>query len=185
MPAHPQELGPFTFETPASWSRRTILLYGDTAAAPGRGPNVLVTRDERGPGEDLRAYAWRRLFEIARAAPARQLVDSRPTKICDRAAFRAVMQWTTELGIYRETIVWVDAGEDNALVLTCTSLEDEGLDAFERLLAGLRYGAAPPVSTTIPTPLPSAPRSTPPPPDYDAPPMYPGVPMPGARAMRR
>jgi hypothetical protein len=194
MPPHPQEFGPFTFDAPDEWSRRPLLLFAGPSSAAGPGPSVLVTRDHRAPGEDLQAYAWRRLFEITRASSGRELGDARATRLGDRPAFRAQLKWTTDGGTFREALAWVDAGDGNVLVVTWTGPADAGIEPFEQLLGSLRVAGTPPVSGVIPTPsssfmptpAPSAHRSTPPPPpDLDMPQMFPSVPMPGPRAQRR
>ncbi len=176
-----EEFGPFTFEAPAEWSRRMVLVYSDPSKSASP---IVLTRDQRLAGEALPTYAWRRLFEIARDTPDRRVVDARATRLGEQPAFRATLHWMTPSGPAREAIAWVDGGDGAVLVASCTSMEeDDAFQPFEQVLAGIRFGASPPISSVPPTP-PAPPRSSPPP-AFDNSALYGSVPMPGARPMRR
>jgi hypothetical protein len=175
-----QDFGPFSFDAPSDWSRRAMLLFVEPPRSSGTAAAITITRDQCARGEALQTYAWRRLFEIVQGEPARQLLDGRATKIGEQPAFKAVLGWTTEDGPMRELVAWVDGGEGNVLVMSCTTPEDGAVDTFEQLLASLRMG---PPSSAKSTPIPSAPRSSPPPPP-EVTDGYAAVPMPGARSAR-
>ena len=56
-----------SFDVPRDWVDRSVVAYA-APLPPGHAiaPNVVMTRDQLGPGETLRAYADRQLVELAR-----------------------------------------------------------------------------------------------------------------------
>jgi hypothetical protein len=183
-----QEFGPFVFDAPTDWSRRTVIVFvgaGKDAATP---PNIVVTRDDRGPGEDLLAHAWRKVFEMARALPRFELLGSRESRVDGQAAFKVIARWSSEGGPVTQGLAWVDGPDGAALAVTCTAIEQpDAFDELERVLDSVRVGGAPRESMVVPSAAarPSTPSPSVRPPASDDGPAYSPVPMPGARPARR
>ena len=172
-----QELGPFSFEPPPQWEDRAVLVFvgaSDDASVP---PNIVVTRDERRAGEDLKAHAWRSAFELGKRTQDFQLLGNCETTVDGQPAFRMVLRWQSERGRVEQVIVWIDGEEGTALRVTCTAINRrDAFDELENLLASLRVSNGRISAADVK--LGPSPSSPPPPPESTE--MYVGVPMPGA-----
>jgi hypothetical protein len=187
MSTRRQEFGPFRFETPEEWSRRELLVFAPAPQDSAAGSTLVVTRDARPLDEELQAFAWRRLFEIARRAPDCQVLEPHLTTVGGQAAFRVTLGREDESGAREEELAWIDGGQGNVLVVTCTSRQREGRESFERVLATLVLDA----QTAAPAPTPSRPNVAarittplPPPPVRETFDPYGSLPIPGLRAAR-
>ncbi len=175
-----QELGPFTFEPPTSWSRRAVLIFVGESNNAHPPPNIVVTRDVRGD-EELPTHAWRKVFELGRSVPDFEMLGSRETRIDGQPAFKVVVRWRSERGTVTQAMAWVDDRDGHALTITCSAIDKpEAFSEFEHVLETLTFGGARD-SMVVPTGRASSPSQPPP----ENPEMYASVPMPGARPVRR
>jgi DcrB len=164
--------GPFSFEAPPSSAPPRLIMvfrgHGDETA-----PQYFVQREHMNKGEDVQAFAWRRLVEMTRDATGMAVIEPTPTVLVSRQAFRMALEWEADATRMREAIAMVDAGDGSVLALSCLSRAADAPAAFERLLASVALEGAPRASAVAPSTAPSR-RSPPPPLAHYA------VPMPGS-----
>lgn len=178
--------GLFTFQAPEKWSQQPQLVCVDetseTSAAPP--PRILVTREVRRPHDELPAHALAKVFEHARAVSSFVLLGTEESEVNGQRAFRAVMRWWSEDGQVTGVVVWIDGGDGSALSLACAAIDQPGaFDTFDEMVASVRLGFRD--AAAVPTAAPSRP-SSPPPSSHEQPIDYgSGVPIPGARGVRR
>jgi len=179
-----QEFGPFSFDPPAQWNSHTTVVYLDPSEDPTMPPNIVISHENRAPGEELQAHAWRKLLEAGKTLPAFELVSSRETKIAGQEAFRAVYRWNAERGPVEQAVAWVGGPEHTLLTIAATSFGSRGAFVeLDRILGSLRFGSR--ESAPGPSVAPSAPPSSPEPVESGMQGMFAAVPMPGARPTRR
>ena len=179
---HSQELGPFSFDTPTEWSRRTVVVFIGEARDAGAPPNIVATREDRSADEDLSAHAWRKVFGLAKTLPGFELLGSRESKVDGESAFRVFIRWSSDRGPVTQGFAWVDGDDGTALAITCSAIDQaDTFDEFERVLASVHLDGARGAhdrardSMVVPTIPPAS----------EAPPTYESIPMPGARPARR
>ena len=164
-----EALTPFAFTVPEGWGRRmTVVLTADSDSESP--PNIVLTREKRGPGEPLEGVAMRSLSSLSRL-PQSELLAIGPATVAGRRAFRALIRWSVKAGKVTQSRVWIDGGDGEVLAVTCTAIDAmAAFDALERLLGSLRCDGDPPSAPSSET---SAPRDS-----------TPDVPIPGTPALR-
>jgi hypothetical protein len=172
-----QELGLFSFDPPPEWQNRAVLVFVGASNDASPPPNIVVTRDDRRAGEDLKAHAWRSAFELGKKTNDFQLLGSCDTTIDGQPAFRMAFRWESERGRVEQVIVWIDGDERTALRVTCTAINRrDAFDELENMLASLRVSNGRMSSTDFKL----GPTKSSPPPPPESTEMFAGVPMPGA-----
>jgi hypothetical protein len=143
MAGRREEFGPYTFEAPDAWPRHTLLLLAGPSDDPSDPPTIRLTRDPRPANEDLRAFAWRRMFELVQRHPDRELVGRLEDPVAGRPALLARFRWEGEAGPAEQVIAWIDAGDGSVLVATivCGADEQASIQTFQRVLASMRFRA--------------------------------------------
>lgn len=166
-----EDIGPFAFEYPSEWARRNLLVF-DVPGDGDKTATMVVTREERPEAENLQAYAWRRLLDVRRVQPGRELVDTRHAEIAGRKAFRVFFRFQQSDEGMHQSIAFIDAGGLEVLVATMTGSRREDFERFEEALASVRLTEPPKGARASSPALPGSE------PGANA---YPAVPMPGAR----
>jgi hypothetical protein len=129
-----------SFDYPRDWQDRSIVAFA-ARSKDGATTNIVMTRDERACGEDLRHYADRQLFEMAQRLDAFELVSRAEISVDGVTAVEVRFHWWSTSGHLAQRLVILPGKGQLILTVTCTS-DNEGereLKAtFDRVIASVR-----------------------------------------------
>jgi hypothetical protein len=178
-----------SFETPERWNDRSMLVVvAPGSAVSGNTATIVVSPIERHAEETLDMPARRKAEWAAAKHGAITVLESAPTVVADRPAYRLRYRADTPDGGVEHVTVYVDLRDPNVLTTIFANGPAGGawLKDFDRMVQSACLDArtlaaeARTLRTTTPLPAPEA-ESLPLPP---APPI-PWIPMPGQRHERR
>jgi hypothetical protein len=158
-----------TFEVPDEWEDRSVVAYSaPTSRANPNAPNVVVTRDKLGNGEDAAKYANRQIGDLAKQLTGFRLLEQRDVVLGGVPAKELVFSWLGSRGRIVQRLAMVLQGSRVVNVTTTVPTADAAKMApvFDRIMGSLRFGApgpqqpkgnAPAVPAPLPTPGSGAP----------------------------
>ncbi len=182
-----------SFETPERWADRSMVIVVAPPRADGAmAANIVVTREERTPGETLEAHARRQLEPISARFGHVTVLDSGVAEVAGRPAFKVRYHAKTPAGPLEQTTVYVDLRDPKWLTTMTASGPVGGASAaeLERMMRGARIDAATLAAETRTLRALAPSTSTPPaaflpgPAAFPPDPAAPWIPMPGERSPR-
>jgi len=130
-----------SFDVPRDWVDRSVVAYA-APLPPGHAiaPNVVMTRDQLGPGETLRAYADRQLVELARRLDGFKLGSRDERTFGASQAVELRFEWQSPSGPLDQRLLMIGVPGRAVLSLTATTPEEDAgrmVTAFDRIFASI------------------------------------------------
>ncbi|HEY5240067.1 MAG TPA: DcrB-related protein [Polyangiaceae bacterium] len=147
------------FEVPDGWEDRSVVAYAaPSSRANPNAPNIVVTRDKLGEGEDAVKYANRQIGGLAKQLTGFRLQEQRDVVLGGVPAKELVFQWLGSRGRIVQRLAMIPQGSRMINVTTTAPAADAAKvePVFERILSSMRFGA--PTSPPGPAGPPALPR---------------------------
>jgi hypothetical protein len=144
---------PYFFEPPQGWQDRSVAaFFGQASPGEAIAPNIVVTREPRVDGDNLRTHVQRQVVLLASALGGFEVLESEEIVVGGRRAFRTRCTWNAENAMVEQAIVHLEPDADDATVtvLTCTSSAASAasvLPVFQRLVGTFQLAGERPKST--------------------------------------
>lgn len=134
------------FDVPRDWLERTIVAY----AAPARPnqeatPNLVMSRQELGPGDTLASYAERHVDQLAERMEVFEVIDYQEREIGGRPAVSLRVFTENQSGSFAQVLSMIELPGRVVAALTLTAPEQDAAamePLFERILSTVKI--APP-----------------------------------------
>ena len=169
-----------SFDPPAAWQNAQIVFY---APPTGKRPpsSIVIASEPMAECESLRAFVNRKLTSFARTNPGLELRGCSAVDVGGRQALRLCLLDRSAPGPTEQILVVVDTPDDperRATIFSLGCFPEQGEaahEAFDALLASVRFESPARVSGVPPPRTPAAPRVLP---EMG---LLPVIPIPGCR----
>jgi hypothetical protein len=135
------------FEVPDGWEDRCVVAYSAPSSKTNpTAPNVVITRDKLGDGQDTAKYANTQLTTLAKQLNGFRLQEQREVVVGGLRGKELAFTWLSARGRISQRLAMVTQGSSVFNVTTTVPIADAPKVApvFEQILASLRFGAPPP-----------------------------------------
>lgn len=131
-----------SFDVPRDWEDRSVVAFA-APVKPGQpaATNLVMTRDQLAPGEDIVRYGDRQLVELAKRLEGFQLQSRQEISIGGHPALELRFDWRGQLGPLEQRLVVVGARKPTVLSFTATMAKGEAArlnPIFDRIFASVK-----------------------------------------------
>jgi hypothetical protein len=142
MPNSLCQTSDFSFEHPADWVDRTVIVRSAPPGSAAVPPNIVIAHDKMQLGEDLGSYVNRQTNDLARTAKDFQLVLRRDVAFAGRDAVELVFTWGAGPGTMKQRQIYgtLDGGRVVSIATTALAADFDGYEpVFNQMLTSFRW----------------------------------------------